>query len=200
MGPSNHLLKFAPCKSKEAKYLDSKILNKCIRGDRKAQREVYESYRSGWFMTCLRYANDRSVAEDMMQEGLIQIYKDMHQFDPTRSKFITWSSRVLAHAAIRYLKRNKWQNSFAELDQIIEEPYEDEFSHSALHTQELIKLIQELPVGYRVVFNLYVIEGFTHKEIAQKLGIQIGTSKSQLSKARRELRSKLEKQLTYYPL
>jgi RNA polymerase sigma-70 factor (ECF subfamily) len=140
----------------------------------------------------LRYGKNRVEAQDVFQEGLINIFKDLHQFDSERGEFIHWSNRVLVNSALRFLKKNQWQNTFTDL-KVAEN--EQEISESILDemaAKELVQIIQQLPLGYRIVFNMYVIEGFSHKEIAGELEITIGTSKSQLSKAKKALRNILE--------
>jgi len=134
-------------------------------------------------------------AEDIMQEGLINIYKNLSTFNDNKASFPTWSTRVLINAALNYLKKNIWADKMSDIDQAYDASDKSETVYDKLSAKELTALIQQLPTGYRVIFNLYNIEGYNHREIAEKLGISEGTSKSQLSKARRELRNKLESQL-----
>jgi len=146
----------------------------------------------------MRYANDRFEADDILQEGLIEVFRDLHQFDSNRASFDTWSSRVITYAALRYLKRNNWHKTFEDIDDVYNVSSGDESVYQKLAAKELIKLIQQLPLGYRLVFNMYVLEGYKHHEIAERLDIKIGTSKSQLSKAKKMLRDKIEFHLTEY--
>ncbi len=134
-------------------------------------------------------------ADDIMQEGLIKIFNNLDQYKRHKGAFSTWSNRVLVNAALSFLKRTSWNDTLTQLEEahIIENGEESIYDH--LSAQELTKLIQTLPVGYRLIFNLYAIEGYTHPEIAKLLDISAGTSKSQLSKARKALRIKLESQL-----
>jgi len=92
------------------------IIHNSSKGDQKSQRALYEMYRTRWYMLALRYGKNKQQAEDIFQEGLIQIYKDLHQYNAKKSEFSTWSSRVLVHAATRYLKKYNWMNSFQELE------------------------------------------------------------------------------------
>lgn len=174
------------------------IIRKSVKGHPDAQRELYERYRTKWFMLAMRYGKNRSEAEDILQEGLIRIYKDLHQYDDRRSQFSTWSGRLIVHAALHYLKKNQWHKAILDIDSVDIEGYDGDEIYSKLAAKELTLLIQGLPIGYRIVFNMYVLEGYTHKEIADKLGIKEGTSKSQLFKAKKELRHRLESQLTKY--
>jgi len=172
-----------------------KIIKRAADGHESAQRKLYEQYRNQWYMLSLRYGKNKSQADDIFQEGLINIYKDLHQFDASRSAFGTWSSRVMINAALRYLKKYNWIDSFSDLDYAADKGDESETVYQKLAAKELTEIIKQLPLGYRLVFNMYAIEGFSHKEIADQLGITVGTSKSQLSKARAQLRSVLEQQL-----
>ena len=169
-----------------------------MKGDALAQRQLYDMHRTRWFMLCLRYGKSKSEAEDILQEGLIRIFKDLHQYDERRSQFSTWSNRLIVHAALHFLKKNQWHKSLLDIDDVHMDNHNSDEIYSKIAAKELTHLIQGLPIGYRLVFNMYVIEGYTHKEIAKELGIKEGTSKSQLFKAKRELRSKLDLQLTKY--
>lgn len=165
-------------------------------GDTKAQRTLYEQYRTAWYMIALRYGKNKSQAEDMFQEGLINIFKNLKQYDDSKSAFITWSTRVLINASLSFLKKNNWANMMNDIDEGPDFDDNSETVYSKIAAKELTDMIQLLPVGYRMVFNMYVIEGYTHREIAQVLGISEGTSKSQLSKAKKKLQTQLENQLS----
>ncbi len=171
------------------------IISKSVKGEEKAQRHLYELHRTRWFMISMRYGKNKMEAEDIFQEGLIRIYKDLHQYNVKKAKFITWSSRVLINAALRYLQKNSWMMTISDLDPVMNTADENDMILDRISTQELTQMIQKLPIGYRLVFNLFAIEGYAHKEIANKLGITEGTSKSQLSKARKQLKKILESQL-----
>ncbi len=174
------------------------VIAESIEGLEEAQRELYLRYRTKWYMLCLRYGKNRYEADDIFQEGLIRVYKDLHQFDEKRSAFETWSSRLMSHAALRYLKKNSWHQTIMNIDEVPESSEENETIYDQLAAKELTTLIQQLPIGYRIVFNMYVLEGYGHKDIAKELDITEGTSKSQLFKAKKMLRSKIEFQLTEY--
>ncbi len=174
--------------SKEDQFLIERIL----KGDKTANRKLYERHERHWFRLCLRYGKNRTEAQDILQEGLIQIFRDLAQFDQERGAFKSWSNKAMVNAALRYLKKHQWQQSFEDLS-IAE--IKTDFSESILgkiSAKELIQVIQQLPSGYRIIFNMYEIEGYSHKEIAETLNISVGTSKSQLSKAKKALRQKLE--------
>lgn len=171
------------------------IIAKSIAGDDQSQRKLYEKHQVMWFMTALRYGKNKVQADDIFQEGLIQIFKDLHQFNSKKSAFNTWSSRVMVNAALRFLKKHAWKNMIVEQEQTLQLEDKSENIFSKMSAKEITRIIQNLPLGYRLVFNMYVIEGYKHNEIAQELGIKEGTSKSQLSKARKLLRQQIESQL-----
>lgn len=153
---------------------------------------MYEQHESYWFRICLRYGRNRTDAQDIFQEGVGKVFQVLDQFDEARGSFEAWSNRVIVNEALKYLKKNQWQASFEELENIepeVEWPLEEGPDISA---KALTQMIQQLPFGYRVVFNMYEIEGYTHREIATYLGISVGTSKSQLSKAKRTLQQQLK--------
>ncbi len=178
---------------------ETNIIKKCIAGDKSAQRTLYDSYKKSWFMIGLRYGKNKMEAEDIFQDGVIEIFNSLRNYDQSRSKFITWSSRIVVFKAIAYLKKNSWQNLMLGLDHV-EQVETGETAIEMLSNKELTKLISQLPIGYRVVFNMYAIEGMSHKEIAHELKISEGTSKSQLFKARKMLKTQIESQLNsmYY--
>lgn len=146
-------------------------------------------------MLCLRYGRDKAEAEDMLQEGFMVIFKDIGQYTG-KGNFEGWLRRVMVNSALRYLR--KWKSPFMYVEEHIEvADSSGELQYdSKLGMKRLTKMIQDLPVGYRTVFNLYAIDGYTHKEIASYLNISEGTSKSQLAKARKMLRAKVEAYLS----
>lgn len=165
------------------------IIKGCKSGDRKAQEQLYATFASRLFGVCLRYASDHSEAEDMMQNGFIRIFRSIHKYKG-EGAFEGWLVRVMVNQAIdQYRRRLK-------IDHVhIDEPEAMELVqelHDPMDIEHLLHMITSLPEKYRLVFNLYAIEGFSHQEIAQKLNITEGTSKSQLSRARKWLREKIQ--------
>jgi RNA polymerase sigma-70 factor (ECF subfamily) len=148
-------------------------------------------------MICLRYAPDRSDAEDMLQEGLINIFKEIKQFDPKKASFSAWSNRVMVNASLQHLRKWKKLNFHQSIDGYEDHAIQQEEVFGKIGTKELTALVQKLPDGYRAVFNLYVMEGYKHREIAEMLSISENTSKTQLLKAKQMLRNQLEKVLEY---
>lgn len=177
---------------------EAQIIKKCKRNNARAQRELYEMYRVKWFMICLRYSRDRDEAEDMMQEGLISIFKQIKQYDPDKASFPAWSNKVMVNAALQYLRKWKKIQFNQDIDDYENQfEQEDEDIYGKIGAKELTAMVQNLPDGYRTVFNLYVMEGYKHREIAEMLSISENTSKTQLLKAKNMLRDRLEKVLEY---
>ncbi|MBX9891714.1 MAG: sigma-70 family RNA polymerase sigma factor [Chitinophagaceae bacterium] len=138
---------------------------------------------------CLRYAQDQMEAEDMLQDGFIRVFSNMHQFK-FEGSFEGWIRRVIVNAALKRLQKRKLH--FQEItDRNDDAPRMEPYVYNHLGEAELMQLIQQLPDGYRTVFNLNVIEGYSHEEIADMLGIQAGTSRSQLVKARKMLQQQI---------
>jgi len=171
---------------------DVRLIQRALKNDRTAIQRLYDRHEAYWFRICLRYAKDRTEAQDAFQEGVLQVFQKLSQFDPARGNFQGWSNTIIVHEVIRYLKAHQWQHSFEELSETtaISEP--PEVLPNRLTAQELTQLIQQLPFGYRMVFNLHELEGYTHPEIAQILNISVGTSKSQLSRAKKILQTQLK--------
>jgi RNA polymerase sigma-70 factor (ECF subfamily) len=167
-----------------------KIIEGCKKMQRKSQKALYDQYSPVLYAMAMRYASHASEAEDMLQEAFINIFRNIKQYSGTGS-FEGWMKRILINAAIGYIRKHKKQH-LDNFDDVQEVRLKDfSFSDEDFTRDELMKAINELPEGFRVVFNLYAIEGYKHKEIADMLGIQIGTSKSQYSRARNILKRKL---------
>lgn len=169
---------------------DKHIIKKSVDGDPSAQRQLYERYRSYWYSLSLRYGKNAFEANDILQEGLIRIYNDLHKYK--EGNFKAWSGKVLVNSALRYQQKQSWYKIMTDIDDVPEESVEDMTALEMMSTKEIIALVQKLPIGYRLVFNMYAIEGYSHKEIAEELGISVGTSKSQLHKARKAIQEALE--------
>ena len=166
----------------------------CLSGDKRSQRALYERYKVQMFRLCLRYAHNRMEAEDMLQEGFVKVYTDLHQFRQT-GPLGGWIRRVMVNTALQFIRKRK--KLFPTMDiELAEAQYVMEEDRGlALNPQLLIQMIQQLPTGYRAVFNMHVLEGYTHKEIAAYLDREPNTSKSQLSKAKAMLRKLLSKHM-----
>lgn len=171
---------------------DQLLIKTAKRGDKSAGHQLYQLHEVHWFRICLRYGKNRSEARDIFQEGVVNIFKNLKQFDLKRGKFQSWSNKIMVNAALRYLKQQHWQQSFEDLEMASNSVDSSETPLDKIALKELIAIVQKLPLTYRLVFNMYVMEGYSHKEIAEQLNIPVATSKSRLSKAKKALRQQLE--------
>ncbi|MCC7244824.1 MAG: sigma-70 family RNA polymerase sigma factor [Saprospiraceae bacterium] len=174
-------------------YSDQDLVSGVLRGSPAHQAALYKQYSVPMFRVLLRYARDRAEAEDMLQDGFIRVYRDMNQFRG-EGALGGWIRRIMVNTALSHLRK---QRDFLR-DVPDYTPFEGKFHTNEdfaanIDAQTLIGYLQKLPPGYRTVFNLYAIEGFSHEEIAEQLGISIGTSKSQLFKAREYLKKTIDK-------
>ncbi len=166
------------------------LLEGCRRGERRAQEMLYRSLSSKMFAVCLRYAGSDAEAEDMLQNGFIKVFGSVASFRGDGS-FEGWIRRVIVNTAIEMYRKNARTLKTVDISEVYNAEQET-FSMDRLEQRDLLKIIQLLPDGYRVVFNMYAIEGYSHKEIAEKLQISEGASKSQLSRARSWLKEKIK--------
>ena len=170
-------------------------LKSCIRGDRRAQKAFFDRFRGKMFALCLRYAATREDAEDMLQEGFVRVFRDLHQYSGA-GNFEGWVRKVFVNTALQHLQKQRRGPVIVELGLHDVATDDTPFLGEELPARNLIKVLQQLPTGFRTVFNLYVLEGYSHPEIAEILNISVGTSKSQLLRAKAYFRSLLEASLT----
>ena len=163
------------------------------KGKQPAITQLYEQHKSYWFRICLRYAKNRDEAQDVFQDGVAKIFEKINTFNVKKGSFNAWANKVLVHEVLRTLKKNQWQNSFSSVEGYEQGAYNQDQAIERISAKELTEVIQALPLGYRVVFNMYEIEGYSHKEIAEELNISTGTSKSQLSRAKKVLQNEIVK-------
>src|SRR5687768_7707093 len=174
-------------------YSDSDLIEGCIRGDRKMQYELYQRYAPKMYGVCLRYAANAEEAEDILQEGFIKVFRKIGSYRGDGS-FEGWIRRIFVNTAIEHFRKKSYLQPITEQEESsIEGKYVSVLD--SLAENDIIKLIQQLSPGYRTVFNMYVIEGYTHKQIADVLKISEGTSKSQLSRAKLILQELVKKHL-----
>lgn len=162
----------------------------CEQNNRKAQQELYDYLSKKMFAVCLRYAKNHAEAEDILQTGFIKLYTKLDLYKG-KGSLEGWTRRIMIHTAIEFHRRNKI--NFEEQSLLHNESIgSNDRTDDQTHYNDLLRLVQSLPIGYRTVFNLYAIEGYSHKEIAEMLKISEGNSKSQLSRARNWLKIRLE--------
>jgi len=170
---------------------ENEIIKRCIKLDRQAQKLLYQKYSSVMFGICLRYASDRSEAQDVLQEGFLKIFLNIQDFSGLGS-FEGWMKRIMINTAITFYHKNLKYNQQIDIDHVRESRISNiEYETSEYTVEELQKVITSLPDGYRMVFNLFAIEGYKHKDIGEMLGIDVNTSKSQYSRARKLIQKKL---------
>lgn len=174
---------------------ESDLISGCIEGDRRMQEELYNRFAPKMYAVCLRYANNADDAQDLLQEGFIKVYKNLHRFRAEGS-FEGWIRRVFVNSSIEHFRKKSAKLSTVsdKEESTIEDT--DITALDNLAEKDIIRLIQDLSPGYRTVFNLYVIEGYAHKEIGELLGISEGTSKSQLARAKAILQKKVTQYLS----
>lgn len=176
----------------EPKYTIDELVKKCKANERKAQELLYKQFASKMLGVCLRYAADRMEAEDMLQNGFIKVFQKIEDYRGDGS-FEGWIRRIMVHSSIEYYRKYHKMVQLVDIDDAAAHPSVDALATSKLAANDLMALIQQLAPGYRIVFNLYAIEGYSHREIAEMTGISEGASKSQLSRARAILKKQISK-------
>ncbi len=172
---------------------DQQIIEGCAKHNRNAQQLLYDKYSRFLLGVCLRYATDKAEAEDILQESFLKIFFNIKDYSGTGS-FIGWLRKVAVNTAITHYHKNLKFRYHIEIEEFVSvETGVMSFEEDFFTSEELYKVLNELPAGYRMVFNLYAVEGYKHKEIAAMLGIDTNTSKSQYSRAKAAIRDKLEK-------
>ena len=168
-----------------------KLINKCKKKDIKAQEKLYRMYAGKLFGLCLKYSNSYEQAEDSLQDGFITIFNKIEQYKD-KGSFEGWMKRIVINTSLQQHRKNRYFEIINE--NLLEDP-EIEVDNEEISTDFLLEKIQELPTRYRQIFNLYALDGFSHKEIADMLGISVGSSKSNLARARNILKEKIENHL-----
>ena len=173
------------------------LIEKSKSGDRKAQQQLYKRLCAPMMGVCIRYMKNEVDAEDVLLEGFYKVFSNLKKFSyESEQAFFGWVKRIMVNEALMKLRRNKEIQILT-----INEDLDKEIDISpleALQTADLLKIIREIPLGYRTVFNLYEVEGYSHQEISEQLGVSVGTSKSQLFKAKKLLREILESKKSGY--
>ena len=166
--------------------LDAEIIKECIEGNRIAQEKLYNFYASRMRGTCLRYSSSVFEAEDIFQDGFIKVFTHLKNYK-YQGSFDGWIRRIIINTAIDTYKKNSLMDDHISFDMLEEDEITSVEIAYNMTEEDLIQVLSKLPQGYRMVFNLYAIEGFSHKEIAEMMQITESTSKSQLFKARKQI-------------
>ncbi len=170
---------------------EHQLINGCISNDAHCQQLLFERFAGKMLSVCLRYATDRMEAEDILQDSFIKVYRNISQFK-FEGSFEGWVRRIVVNTALKYCQKKKMK-----FEEVKPESNQagglEPSAYNHLNETELMKLIHQLPDGYKLVFNLHIIEGYSHEEIAEMLNIKDSTSRSQLVKARRYLQNEILK-------
>ncbi len=165
---------------------DEQIIEGCINGKPDFQRALYDKYNRKLMGICMRYAKDQHEAHDLLQDGFIKIFNKLGSYNG-KGALGAWLCRLMVNNCLDHIRKTKNQRNHVEVD--LADTYENATSEilSNLSVQDILKYIQQLPTGYKTVFNMFAIEGYSHREIAEELGVTENTSKSQFRKARLQL-------------
>ncbi len=162
------------------------IIAGCKKNDRHSQELLYRHFARKMYAICVSYAGDRSLAKDMLQDAFIKVFKNIKNFKKDGS-LEGWIRRIVTNTAIDHLRRNKKTDNYVEMAVASSKYHVTNLATSKVSFDEIMEQVDRLPEGARIVFNLYALDGYTHKEIAEKLNITEGTSKSQFNRARQLL-------------
>lgn len=176
----------------EPKPTVADLVEQCKAGQRKAQELLYKLLAAKMLGVCLRYATDRMEAEDMLQNGFVKVFQKIADYRAD-GPFEGWVRRIMVNSAIGYYRRHHKMIQVVAIDEAVHQPMVNAAAASSLEAKDLLLLIKGLSPGYRIVFNLYAVDGYSHKEIAAMTGISEGASKSQLSRARAILKEQILK-------
>ncbi|SHG61171.1 RNA polymerase sigma-70 factor, ECF subfamily [Chryseolinea serpens] len=174
---------------------EQELIEGCRKGNRAFQKALYDRYCRKMLVVCLRYSKTTAEAEDILQEGFVKVFQGIKDFRQ-EAKLETWITRIMVNTALNVQRKKLYLYPMVDVAEI--NLPEEEMSISGIHFTQLLEMIQALPQGCQIVFNLFAIEGYSHKEIAESLGISEGTSKSQFARAKSLLQAKLLKESTYY--
>jgi RNA polymerase sigma factor (sigma-70 family) len=174
---------------------EQELIDGCRKGDRSFQRALYDRFSRKMLVVCLRYSKSSAEAEDILQEAFVKVFQGIKDFRQ-ESKLETWITRIMVNTALNAQRKKLYLFPMVDVEDT--NLTEEEVSVTGMNVQDLLEMIQSLPQGCQVVFNMFAIEGYSHKEIADILGISEGTSKSQYARARALLQNKLMKETSYY--
>lgn len=180
---------------------EAELISGCIKESRMAQRALYDRFSGKMYSVCLRYTGEITEAEDVLQEGFIKVFDNITKFR-NEGSLEGWVRKIMVNTALQHLKksRNSLIDSRADAYGEMEDYVNDEAFDilNRISAAEIVKMISQLPAGYRTVFNLYIIDGYSHKEIAEMIQINESTSRSQLVKARNMLQTKIKMSTVIY--
>ncbi len=170
--------------------MEKYLIEGCKKRERKAQKELYEMYSRKMMGVCLRYVGDRETARDLLQEGFVRVFTSIDSYSE-KGSFEGWLHKIFVNCALEYLRQSDVLREAVEYDYSVEQIVFDDLIISEISASELLRLVQELPNGLRAVFNLFAIEGYSHKEIAEMLRVTESTSRSQYVRAKQLLQRRI---------
>ena len=168
---------------------EAKLIKKCIKGDIKAQRALFNRFAPKMFGVCLRYAKDKNTAEDVLQEGFVKVFFNIEKFKG--GSLEGWIRKIMVNTSLDEIRKNTKFKNNVNIEKVKQNEKKN-YIIEGLIAQDILNIINKMPSGYKIVFNLFAIEGYSHKEIGEKLGISESTSKSQYFRARNFLQKKIE--------
>jgi RNA polymerase sigma factor (sigma-70 family) len=171
---------------------DATLIIECVNGNPRAQRLLFDKFARKMFSVCLRYAKNEEQAEDVLQDGFVKVFVKLKDFK-SEGSLEGWIRRIMVNTALDQIRKNNKQLGDTNIDDVGYKIENNDFIVENMMAEDLMKMVQAMPDGYKVVFNMFAIEGYSHSEIADTLGISENTSKSQYSRARAYLRERLEK-------
>ncbi|MEO0403647.1 MAG: RNA polymerase sigma factor [Bacteroidota bacterium] len=171
---------------------DQDIVEGCLKKNPKAQKALYDAYAAKMMSVCLRYAGNRNDAQDVLQEGFIKVFEKLDQFSG-KGSLGGWVRMIMINTALIKIRKEKKFLHHEEVSEVNDLSPNDHGVLEKLAADEILSLVQNLPAGYRTVFNLYAVEGYSHKEIGEMMGISESTSKTQYFKAKAHLKKALQK-------
>ena len=177
-----------PDKINTREYSDEELVRGCVRQERAFQKMLYYKFASKMYGICLSFVGDRELAQDILQDGFIKVFNFLKTFDMNGS-LEGWIRKTMVNTSIDYYRKKAKLQQYIVSDSIFQDEEIPEEILDRIQTEEILNKVSELPEGARLIFNLYAVEGYSHKEIAEMLNISIGTSKSQLSRAKSLLKS-----------
>lgn len=181
--------------SRVSSFDEKKIISGCLKGDRRSQWELYEHFSGKMYAVCLRYTSDAEFARDCLQDGFIKVFTNLEKYQGTGA-FEGWIRRIFVNTIFEELRKNDVLKNSADVHEMVALSEDSASAIDQIAEGDLLKVIQELPPGYRAVFNLFAIEGYSHKEVGEMLDITESTSRSQYVRARQMLQTRL-KELGY---
>ncbi len=171
---------------------DTTLINECVNGNVKAQRFLFDKFAPKMLLVCMRYAKNKSDAEDVLQEAFIKVFNKLSAFK-NEGSLEGWIRRIMVNTSLDQIRKNSKFSKDTDLDTVSYKLENKDSFFDNLSSEDLLKMINNMPNGYKIVFNMFAIEGYSHQEIADTLGVSENTSKSQYLRARSYLKNELEK-------